>query len=471
MRAVGYGRVSTEEQANEGHSLEAQREKNIAFIHLQNWTLIGYFSDPGYSGKNLNKPDMQRLIEEIERGHVDVLVVHKLDRLTRNIGDLYNLLELFEKHRVKFVSITENIDTSTAMGRMFVFMLGIFAQWYRENLAEEVRKGMSQRTKKGLHNVTVPLYGYDRTKDGQLVVKPDEAKWVRWIFDQYLAGIGSTNIAKRLNEMGIRRNKGAMWDQHKVMMVLTNWHYIGKVHWKEEDKPEDERIVAPGEHEAIITLETFESVQKLLQRRKEGTASRTSYEYVYSGIIKCGKCGGNYKGKYNKRSKSNAIYRGYVCSNNERYGSCDQSGISEINLTKLLFDSMQTICFLPHWNNDTEQKNEREEILKLLEASETRRSRWQMAFGDGYMPYEDFSKRMKEEMARAEELKKKLAELPERTPSQITFGEALDVLKDLQQNWDTLDQMIRKQTIQSLFRSITLLKENGNWRISQLMLV
>lgn len=471
MRAAGYGRVSTEEQASEGYSLEAQREKNIAFIQLQNWTLVGYFSDPGYSGKNLNRPDMQRLIQEIERGNVDVLVVHKLDRLTRNIGDLYDLLELFERHRVKFVSITENIDTSTAMGRMFVFLLGIFAQWYRENLAEEVRKGMSQRAKKGLHNVTVPLYGYERTKDGKLIAKPEEAKWVKWIFEEYLAGKGSSNIAKRLNDMGIRRNRGAKWDQHKVMLTLTNWHYIGKVHWKEADKPENERIIAQGDHEAIISPETFEAAQRLLKRRKEGFASRTSYEYVYSGIVRCGKCGGTYKGKYNKRGKSNNLYRGYVCSNNERYGSCDQSGISEMNLTKLLFDSIQTVHHLPNWSDNADQRNEREEIRKLLEASEARRSRWQMAFGDGYMPYEDFAKRMKEEMVRAAELERKLAELPEDIPSRITFEEAVTAMEELKQNWPLLDQMTRKQTIQSIFRSITILKESGKWRITRLELV
>lgn len=468
MRAAGYGRVSTEEQANEGHSLEAQREKNITYIQLQKWTLVGYFSDPGYSGKNLERPDIKRLISEIELGHIDALVVHKLDRLTRNIGDLYNLLELFEKHRVKFVSISENIDTSTAMGRMFVFMLGIFAQWYRENLGEEVKKGMSQRAKKGLHNVTVPLYGYERREDGKLIVKPEEAKWVRWIFEQYLAGIGSTNIAKRLNDMGVRRNRGAKWDQHKVMMTLTNWHYIGKVHWKEADKPEDERIIANGEHEAIIPKEMFEDAQRLLRRRKEGLASRTSYEYVYSGIIRCGKCGGMYKGKYNKQKGT--LYRGYVCSNNERYGNCDHSGISEMNLTKLIFDSISLIPELTHWNEYMPHVNEREEICKLIQASEARRSRWQMAFGDGHMPYEDFAKRMKEEMERAAELEKKLAELPEVTTSRITHEEAISMVEELKLNWPLLEQITRKQIIQSIFQSITILKEKGKWSITHISL-
>ena len=469
MRAAGYGRVSTEEQANEGHSLDAQREKNLAYIKFQGWTLVGYFEDPGYSGKNLNRPDMKRLLTEIESGNIDVLVVHKLDRLTRNIGDLYYLLDLFEKKKVKFVSISENFDTSTAIGRMFVFMLGILAQWYRENLAEEVKKGMSKRIKKGLHNITVPLYGYERSEDGKLIVKPEEAKWVRWIFEQYLSGVGSSTIAKRLNEMGIRRNRGAKWDQHKVMTTLTNWHYVGKVHWKEEDKPENERIVASGEHEPIISPETFEAAQKLIWRRKEGLVSRNSYEYVYSGIIRCGKCGGSYKGKYNKL-KNGQLYRGYACSNNEKYGTCDQSGISERNLTKLIFNSVEFIPELTRWNEQDDRQSERDEIVNLLKASEARRNRWQMAFGDGHMPYEDFARLMREEMERVSELEKRLAELPENTRSTITFEEAVRTIRGLKENWFALEQSTRKQIVQSIFQSITIKKENGKWKITDITL-
>jgi site-specific DNA recombinase len=468
MRAVGYGRVSTEEQANEGHSLDAQRERNLKRIQEEGWTLVGYFDDPGYSGKNLKRPGIQKLIAEIEQGNIDAVVVHKLDRLTRNVGDLHKLMKLFEKHNIKFISVTEHLDTSSAMGRMFVFMLGIIAQWYRENLSEEVKKGMSTRAKKGLHNITVPLFGYERAEDGKLIVKPDEAKWVRWIFDQYLAGIGSTNIAKRLNEMGVRRNRGAKWDQHKVMMTLTNWHYVGRVHWKDASKPDDERIIVDGSHEPIISVETFEAAQRLLERRKAGMASKTSYDYVFSGIIRCGKCGGNYKGKYNKK-RGNQLYRGYECTNNAKYGTCDQSGISERNLTKLIFNSIHLIPELLSWDDKQEPSTEREEILRQLQQSEMRRNRWQMAFGDGNMPYEDFAKLMREEMERAAELEKRLTELPTATPSSISADEAREILNQLEQNWDMLSQTTRKQVVQSVFKSITIRKDDA-WSITQIIL-
>ena len=474
IRAAGYGRVSTDEQAEEGHSLEAQEEKIVQHINNENWTLIGYFCDPGYSGKNLERPDMKRLLSEIERENVDAVIVHKLDRLTRDIGDLYYLLKLFEKHNVQFVSITEKIDTSTAMGRMFVFLLGIFAQWYRENLAEEVRKGMEARVKKGLHAVTVPMYGYERTEDGKLVVKEDEAKWVRWIFDQYLQGVGTTFIAKKLNAMGISRNRGAKWDQRKVMLTLRNIHYIGKVHWKSSTADEHERIIRDGEHEPIISPEIFEKVQRIIERRREGLMSRTSYEYVFGGIIRCGKCGSLYKGKYNKLSKKSGIYRGYVCSYNERYGSCDAPGISERKLTKLLFDTLRitTGSILSTFTDETtrEQLNERDEIEKQLAASEVRRSRWQRAYGDGLMSYDDFAKRMREEMELVTELEKKLAELPRSVPSTVTPEEAFETLKNLKENWPYLEQSTRKQIVQSLFQQITIKREGKQWTIIDIKL-
>lgn len=473
MRAAGYNRVSTEEQATHGFSIDEQKERILDHIQKEKWTFIGQFTDPGYSGKDLKRPGMIRLLSEIEKGNIDIVVVHKLDRITRDISDLYNLLNLFEKHKVEFVSVTEKIDTSTAMGRMFVFMLGIFAQWYRENLSEEVRKGMSGRAKKGLHNVTVPLYGYERGEKGTLVVKPAEAKWVRWIFEQYIAGLGTTNIGKRLNDMGIRRNRGAKWDQHKVMLTLTNLHYIGKIHWKAANLPEEERIIRNGTHEPIITPEVFAQSQTVLHRRQEGQMSRTSYEYIFSGIVKCGQCGGGYKGKYTKLP--NGLYRSYVCAYKERYGNCSQAGISEMNLTKLLFD---TIRFTTGPNalkvfakqEDSVQHTEREEILKQLASSEARRNRWQLAFGDGNMPYQDFAKLMKEEMEKVSGWEQALLDTPETIQSRVTPEEAFDTLRDLNENWKHLEQPTRKRIIQSIFRQITVRKEDSKWSIERIIL-
>jgi len=475
MRTAIYTRVSTDQQADEGFSLEAQHDQLLNYAQRNKLEVFKIYTDPGISAKNLNRPGVQEMIRDVENGIVEVILVHKLDRLTRNIADLHNLVELVNRKNVKLISITESIDTSTPSGRMFVYFLGIFAQMFRENLAEEVRKGMSARTKKGFHNVTVNLYGYERQKDGRLIVKEDEAKWVKWIFNQYINGTGSTNLALKLNEMGVRRNQGARWDQHKIMMTLRNYHYIGKVHWKAADKSEDERIIQDGSHEPIIPMEIFERVQRIIERRREGFMSRTSYDYVFSGIIKCGKCGGKYKGKYNKRINSN-LYRGYECSNRYRYGTCDQSGISEAKMIKLLFktipmDYEEAERHLANYFVEEEpESNMREEIETLIAQSEARRSRWQIAYGDGFMPYDDFAKRMKEEMEKVAELERKLEELPQSAPSSLTAQEIVNTLRNIKENWDYFEPSTRKSIIQSMFQEIEITKSEKEWKITSITL-
>lgn len=475
MRAIGYSRVSTEEQATEGHSIGEQNDRIKDYVEREKWEFMGQLIDPGFSGKNTNRPDMKRLLNEVECGNVDIVIVHKLDRLTRDIGDLYDLLKLFEQHKIQFVSVSEKIDTSTAMGRMFVFLLGLFAQWYRENLSEEVRKGMTGRAKKGLHNVTVPLYGYTRSKAGELIIKPDESRWVQWIFEQYLNGIGSTSIAKRLNEMGIRRNRGALWDQHKVMMTLNNLHYIGKIHWKAANLPESDRIIRDGQHEAIVTSDIFEKAKCILQRRKDGQMSLNSYEYVFGGILRCGSCGGSYKGKYNKRS-GDLLYRGYSCSNGERYGNCKQSGISEIKVAKLIFEALILDGGLDILNGFIDQsshahKNEKEDLEGKIKASEARRTRWQMAYGDGNMPYDDFSKRMREEMEHLSEWTESLSQMPDDSPDALDPKEVVEILTAVKKEWGGLEQATRKQTMQSLFRKIVIHKNDDVWVIKNVLTV
>lgn len=473
MRAAIYTRVSTMMQNAEGHSMEAQHDRLIEHINSNGYELAKIYSDPGISAKDLKRPGIQELIRDLKAGAFDIVIVHKLDRLTRNISDLYDLVELVNDHNVKLISHSEQIDTSSPMGRMFVYLLGIFAQMFRENLSQEVTKGMTKRAEKGLHNVTVAMYGYKRDEEGNLHIIENEAKWVKWIFEQYIHGKGSSTLAKELNDMGIRRNQGAMWDQHKVMLALKNLHYTGKVHWKSAKLSEDNRIIREGIHEPIISTETYEKAQHILMRRKDGKISQNSYEYVFGGILKCGKCGGNYKGKYNKRKLLNgdpAMYRGYACSNNERYGNCDQSGISEKNMSKLLFKNIDLVGSLHSYAPDVEIDNTQKEIESMMKQSELKRARWQHAYGEGLMNYDDFAQRMKEEQSSMLEWESKLEKIqPEQIPS-ISPEQAVKSLKLIFKHWDKVDQIEKKKLIQSLFQRITILKED-TWQIKEILTI
>ncbi|NJJ38587.1 recombinase family protein [Paenibacillus apii] len=467
LRVAIYTRVSTDHQAEEGFSLEVQHEKLIEYINRNKLQLFKFYSDPGVSAKDLNRPGIKELLRDFEDDMFDIILVHKLDRLTRNIGDLHRLVEMVNAKKKKLISYTEDIDTSTPSGRMFVYFLGIISQLFRENLGEEVTKGMRKRAQKGLHNITVDLYGYKRTEDGDLLIKDEEANWVRWIFEKYASGIGSPTIAKQLNKMGIRRNKGSKWDHSKVMLTLNNKHYLGKVHSK--FTRDEEPIVREGKHEAIISDELYERVQRVLERKREGLISPNSQEYIFGGIVKCGVCGATYTGITDNRSSY--PLRHYKCANKSRFGTCNQGGLSEKKLTDLVFKSVNIIG-KEYTRKDMPQptKSEEDEIRSAIRASEERRERWQLAYGDGNMPYEDFAKRMKEEMNHMAELELKLSTIPKKTVSYLTPSEAVNTINELKNNWDYLEQGTRKEIMQSLFQKISILKEEETWRITEVIL-
>ncbi len=180
MRVAIYIRVSTEDQAREGYSIQAQKNKLEAYCVSQGWDIVGLYVDDGYSAKDLERPEMKRMLAHIEQGLIDCVLVYRLDRLTRSVLDLYKLLEIFERHNCKFKSATEVYDTTTAMGRMFITIVAAMAQWERENLAERVRMGMQEKARQGKWVINVAPYGYDidRSTD-TLVINQQEAVIVR----------------------------------------------------------------------------------------------------------------------------------------------------------------------------------------------------------------------------------------------------------------------------------------------------
>jgi len=180
MNCAIYTRVSTDTQAEkEFSSCEAQEEKIKSFIKSQtNWKVFKVYSDPGYTGANLNRPALKELLEDIKQGKVNIVLVYKIDRLTRSPKDFYQLIELFEKHNVSFISITERFDTSTPAGRLLRNIMLTFAQFERELASERTKDKMLHRAEKGLWNGGIPPFGY-KALNKKLVPNEEEAKVVK----------------------------------------------------------------------------------------------------------------------------------------------------------------------------------------------------------------------------------------------------------------------------------------------------
>jgi site-specific DNA recombinase len=267
LRCAIYTRKSTEHNLDlEFNSLDAQREACEAYIKSQaheGWRLIaGRYDDGAFSGASLQRPALQQLLGEISAGKIDVVVVYKVDRLTRSLADFAKLVELFDQHGVSFVSITQSFNTTSSMGRLTLNVLLSFAQFEREVIGERVRDKIAASKRKGIWvGGPIPL-GY-RCIDKKLVIAPAEAETVRLIFRRYLE-LGSMGVlVEDLDRSGIRTKANGLADGRvrggirfgvgPLAHLLKNWFYIGEVVYRGE--------VHRGEHEPIVARDVFDAVQ------------------------------------------------------------------------------------------------------------------------------------------------------------------------------------------------------------------
>ena len=248
IRCAIYTRKSTDEGLEqEFNSLDAQREAAEAYIASQRaegWQCLPErYDDGGYTGGNMDRPALKRLLSDIETGKIDTVVVYKVDRLSRSLLDFSQLVGLFDKHKVSFVSVTQQFNTTTSMGRLTLNILLSFAQFEREIIGERIRDKVAAAKKKGKHTGGPPVLGYDiDAPNRRLVVNPAEADLVRRIFKLFLQLGSGMKVAKALNADGFRtkawttRNgkvrPGQPWDKIAVNRVLNNVKYVGQVsHW------------------------------------------------------------------------------------------------------------------------------------------------------------------------------------------------------------------------------------------------
>ena len=262
-----YCRVSTEEQAVDGFSIKAQIDKLTKYADANEWEVVDYYIDDGISGKNLiNRCEVNRLIEDIKNGRIKNVLVYKLDRITRSVKDLIYLIELFDEYNCTFSSQTEKIDTSNAVGRMFVKIIGIFAEFERENLAERVSLGYEQKTREGNYTNCNGVYGYDYIiGEGRLVVNEKESCIVKKIYELYLSGHSMLSIAKIFIEEDVPTKRGGVWRQSTIRSILTNPLYIGNVRY---GLHKNNRFEVEGNNiEKIINEDIFYEVQRKMNLR------------------------------------------------------------------------------------------------------------------------------------------------------------------------------------------------------------
>lgn len=298
MKKAGlYCRVSTDIQM-EGYSIDAQKEFLKSYCKLHEIEEYKFYVDGGYSGSNINRPDMQRLIDDVEEGKINVVIVFKLDRLSRSQKDtLFLIEEIFNANNCGFVSIRENFDTNTPFGKAMVGILSVFAQLERETILERTRIGRKKRAEEGLWYGSGNLpyaYDYDE-KQGILVPNPERVKNVKKMIELYLEGTPLTQIGEMF---GLGDNT--------IRTIFTSPVSLGKIPYKDE--------IFEGKHEPIIDQDTFDNLQ---QKIKDRSVTYKHANYLLAGKIICGQCGAKYR--YQKAGNSSVRLYCYSQQTSKKY--------------------------------------------------------------------------------------------------------------------------------------------------------
>ena len=351
VRCASYTRVSTPDQANgDFTSIDNQREACAAYIASQKhegWTnLPESYDDTGFSGGNLERPALARLLADIEAGLVDCIVVYKVDRLSRSLLDFARLVEVLDAHSVSFVSVTQPINTADSAGRLMLNVLLSFAQYERELIADRTSDKMSAARRKGKWTGGAPVLGFD-VMDKKLVVNETEATLVREIFRLYIQHQSISKVCAVLNQRGIttkswttrkgRHHEGGTFTKSTLQRHLSNATYIGKVDHKGQ--------IYSGEHEAIVPTRTFNTVQKLIaeNRRTNGARVKDKYGFLLKGLVKCAAC--NSTMTPSPTRKGSRVYRYYVCSSAQRlgYGTCPHPTVTAQKLENQVVNQIRVI--------------------------------------------------------------------------------------------------------------------------------
>ena len=321
-----YIRVSTDMQAEEGYSLDFQKEKLIMYCELHDLGEYEIYEDGGWSGSNIERPGIQRLIKDVEQGKISYVLVYKLDRLSRSQRDTMFIIEdVINKYNVSFVSLMENLNTSTPTGKAMIGLLSVFAQLERENILLRTREGMLARVKSGkwpCSAITPYGYTYVPEKD-MLVIDPERAAKVRQAFILYIRGYTANRI---YNLLGFSNEK-------MVVRLLGRKVYLGLIEYKGE--------TYQGSHKPLITQSLFDKAQAELARRNNNTIKSTG-THLLASMVYCGNCGA--KMCYRKWGKQGIKLVCYSQQSQKKYmikdKDCTQLKVSSAEVEKIVLNTI-----------------------------------------------------------------------------------------------------------------------------------
>ncbi|EKD27690.1 MAG: resolvase protein, partial [uncultured bacterium] len=338
LKCAIYTRVSTDGQAEvEFNSCEAQENKILSFIKSQeDMQVHKTYSDPGFTGANTNRPALQEMFNDIREHKINLVIAYKIDRLTRSPRDFYQIIEYFEKYDISFISVTERFDTSTPSGRLLRNIMLTFAQFERELTGERVRDKLLERAQKGFpHGGHEPL-GY-RKENKRFIVDEQEAKAVKYIFNEYVKRTPLAEIVQGLIARNLKTKEGNIIDKSRVCHSIENPVCTGMILFKGK--------IYKGIHEPIISKELFEEAQNINPKRANGIRHyKTNY---LGGLIQCAECGSfmtpTHSVKIRERKKTKYYYYRCTSTHKKSWSVCTTKQVSANRLEDYILSNLERV--------------------------------------------------------------------------------------------------------------------------------
>jgi site-specific DNA recombinase len=448
-----YARVSTQEQAREGYSIDEQASRLNSFCDIMGWKERRLYTDAGFSGGNTDRPALQQILKDIHQGKICRVVVYKLDRLSRSQKDTLELIEdQFLRNDVDFTSITENFDTGTPFGRAMIGVLAVFAQLEREQIKERMNMGRAARAKTGkYHGGGHILIGYTY-QDGKLSIDEYEAMQIREMFDLYSSGVSIRKIESIFYDKGYSHKYGK-WRIATISRCLTNSTYTGKVSFAGQ--------TYDGDHEAIIPQELFDRVQEIHEKKKRINNKDTWNRQLLSGLIYCGQCGARYA--VARRNGKNTIFY-YNCYSRRKFNrnmikdpNCKNKIYRADVLDKIILDEIRKLKADPEAianisrqsQNEPESQDRARIIQQEIKAAEKQISRFLDLYGLGTFTTEELTEKTEPIIEKKKKLTAELEEIQSNN-GRMTAENATQLIK----SFDDIIKEGSKEEIRLLVESL-----------------
>lgn len=466
IRTALYCRVSTLEQATKGYSIGEQKEKLRHYAEAQGHTIAGIYSDEGFSGKDLMRPEMERLIADVSAGKIDVVLIYKLDRLSRHVKDVLELVELFEKYNVSLYSLKENLDLSSPFGRAALKMSATFSELERETIVERMEMGKHARAKSGKYSCPGKApFGYKLNKEtDRLDIVPEEADAICDMYAKYIEGYSFRKLYAYCKEKypDIRFFSNSMCCKPVVERPLYAGYFMHRG-----------ELIKATNYEPIIPFETYLQAQEAVKRNTT-RREHDNTPYILTGLLVCGKCGRAFCGKRRTHKDGADVkysYTSYGCSarlkyNKDEHGSrpCENEIYPADELEKLVENSVLNFSFTDFVTpkattglidkllfENGELKKQKERMLDLYLSESIDKDTYAERF-------DELQKRIKKNLAVIENEKQTLASSP---------TVSIEFLKKRQREYPTASKKDKRHFLQQIIKQIVINGEKItiNWNV------